>query len=132
MRMYQRWRPKTVSPDLETLVAKKRSVLSPAVDKKAVSLIFPAVEEYMANKIDEAELARRKAAARAKAEAEEPVLCELNTAFAKYTTAVAARVAAQESVAALMKAEDTAEAELRALLPNEKAGPSGLVKGEQS
>ena len=121
-------RPKTASAELQTRVATARSVCSAAVDKRLRELAQPAVDDYLSDKIDEAELARRKAAARAKAEAEDEPLCNLDAAFAKYTSAVASRVAGEEAVAPLLAAEDAAEAELRAILPSEEAGPSGAVK----
>ena len=80
-----------------------------------------------------AELGKRKAAARKTAESEHAPLGALDAAYVKYTTAVAARVAAEKSVDTAMAAEDAAEAEVqqavRALLPAE-AGPSGVVKSE--
>ena len=88
----------------------------------------------MADKIDEAELGRRKAAARKTAEAEHAPLSALDAAFGKYTAAVAARVAAEEGVDKAMAAEDAAEAEVqaavRALLPAEAGSSSGVVKSE--
>ena len=82
----------------------------------------PSFEEFVANKIDAAELDRRKTAARKAVEERDDLLGPLDAAHAKYTAAVAARAAAEE-------AEDAAEAELRKLLPAE-AGPSGVVKSE--
>ena len=92
---------------------------------------------------DAAELDRRKAAARAQAEAEHAPLSKLDKAFSSYTAAVAARVAAEDAaekaIAAATAAEDAAEAELqaamKALLPSSsassgEAGPSGVVKSE--
>ena len=113
-----------------------------AVHKRVEELIRPAVADFVVDKIDEVELGRRKAAARAKAEAEHAPLSALDAAYGKYTAAVAARVAtedeAEKAIAAAMGAEDAAEAELqaavKALLPSSssgQAGPSGVVKAEQ-
>ena len=115
-------------------MATARSVCSAAVYKRVIELIGPAVQEFVADKIDEAELGRRKAAARKTAEAEHAPLSALDAAFGKYTAAVAARVAAEEGVDKAMAAEDAAEAEVqaavRALLPAEAGSSSGVVKSE--
>ena len=127
--LFEPKRSKTPSVELETSVAKRRSVLTPAVDKKVMELMKPHFEMFVAKKIDAAELEARTAAARATAEAEDARLGALDAAHAKYTAAVAARVANEEAGEKLRAAEDEAEAELRKLLPAE-AGPSGVVKGE--
>ena len=57
-----------------------RSVRSPAVEARAKTLFQPAVDEYFADKIDEAELKRRKAAAVAKAESEHALLTKVTEA----------------------------------------------------
>ena len=104
-------------------------------------LIRPAVADYVVDKIDEAELGRRKAAARAKAESEHAPLSKLDAAFSAYTAAVpvAARVAAEDeaekAIAAATAAVDVAASELQAavktLLPSaSEAGPSGVVKAD--
>ena len=111
--------------------AKARSVCSAAVDKRAFELARPALEEYMASRIDEAELKRRKAVAREKAAAEHKPLATLDAAFAAYTKAVAAREKAYQAYTKAEEAEDAAEAKLTAALrEHEKgqAGPSGAVK----
>ena len=129
LELFEPKRARTPSVELETSVAKRRSTLTPDVDKKVVALVQPAIEEWVANKIDAAELERRKAEARKAAEAEDARLSALDAAHAKCTAAVAARVAHEEAGEKLRAAEDAAEAELRKLLPAE-AGPSGVVKGE--
>ena len=129
LELFEPKRARTPSLELETSVAKRRSTLTPDVDKKVLELVQPAIQEWVENKIDEAELKARKAAARTAAEAEDARLSALDAAHAKYTAAVAARVAAEESIEKLRPDEDAAEAELRKLLPAE-AGPSGVVKGE--
>jgi hypothetical protein len=112
-------------------------VCTSAVHKRVEVLIRPAVADFVVDKIDEAELGRRKAAARAKAESEHAPLSTLDAAYTKYTAAVAARVAAEDEAEKAMAAEDAAEAELqaavKALLPSSssgEAGPSGVVKAE--
>ena len=129
LELFEPKRAKTPSLALETMVAKRRSVLTPAVDKKVVRLTLPAFELFVANKIDAAELEARKAAARKAAEAEDKRLRALDAAHEKYTAAVEARAAAEDAAETLRADEDAAEAELRKLLPAE-AGPSGVVKGE--
>jgi hypothetical protein len=130
-------RPRTASTELQTQVATARSVCTSAVHKRVEVLIRPAVADFVVDKIDEAELGRRKAAARAKAESEHAPLSTLDAAYTKYTAAVAARVAAEDEAEKAMAAEDAAEAELqaavKALLPSSssgEAGPSGVVKAE--
>ena len=98
------------------------SVCSAAVDQRARELAKPAFEEYMDDKIDAAELDKRKAAARQKAAAEHKPLATLDAAFSAYTKAVAAREAADKAA----EAEDAADAELvAALRALEKAGWAG-------
>ena len=133
-------RPRTASTELQTQVAKARSVCTGEVQKRVEELIRPAVADYVVDKIDDAELDRRKAAARAQAESEHAPLSKLDAAFSAYTAAVAARVAAEDeaekAIAAATAAEDAAAAALQAavktLLPSaSEAGPSGVVKAEQ-
>ena len=63
-------RPRTASTELQTQVAKARSVCTGEVQKRVEELIRPAVADFVVDKIDEVELVRRKAVARAKAESE--------------------------------------------------------------
>lgn len=128
LELFEPKRARTPSVELETIVAKRRSLLTPDADQKVATLMQPNFEEFLANKISAAELEQRKAAARAKAEADDVRLRALDAAHAKYTAAVAARAAHEEAGEKLRAAEDAAEAELRKLLPAE-AGPSG-VKSE--
>ena len=114
-------------------MAKARSVCSAAVDKRVRELAQPALDAYMADKIDEAELKRRKAAAREKAAAEHKPLATLDAAFAAYTKAVAAREKAYQAYTKAEDAEDAAEAKLAVALrelEQGQAGPSGAVKAE--
>ena len=112
---------------LEERVVSARSVCTAAVDKRARELAQPALDEYMADQIDEATLKQRKAAAREKATAEHAQLTELERASAEYTEAVSARTKAEA-------AEDAAEAKLEAVLrelERGQPGPSGVkVKAE--
>ena len=126
--------------ELQTQVAKARSVCTAEVQKRVEELIRPAFADFVVDKIDAAELERRKAVARAQAESEHAPLSKLDAAFSAYAAAVAARVAAEDeaekAIAAATAAEDAAAAELQAavrtLLPSaSEAGPSGVVKAEQ-
>ena len=105
--------------DVETRVAKARSLCASEVDARAHELMEDAVREFIAKKIDGAELERRREAAREQAENEHQPLSALDKAFAAYTAAAAAEQAA----------EATLEAALRALEKKGEAGPSG-VKAE--
>ena len=129
-------RPRTASTELQTQVAKARSVCTGEVQKRVEELVRPAFADYIVNKIDAAELDRRKTAAVAKAESEHAPLSKLDAAFSAYTAAVAARVAAEDEAEKAMAAEDAAAAALQSavktLLPSaSEAGPSGVVKAEQ-
>ena len=100
---------------LETRVVKARSLCQAAVDARVQELLKPVFEEYTKDKIDEAELKRRKAAAREEAAAGHAPLTKLDQAFADYDAA--------------MKAGDAAEAKLEAALAElerGQAGPSGV------
>ena len=131
-------RPRTASTELQTKVAKARSVCTAEVHKRVEELMRPAVADYIVNKIDASELDRRKTAAVAKAESEHAPLSTLDAAYSKYTAAVAARVAAEDEAEKATAAEDAAMAQLqaavKALVPSSssgEAGPSGVVKVEQ-
>ena len=131
----ERKRAKTA---LETRVAKARSLCDTTIDERAGDLAHSAFKEYMANKIDEAELKRRKQAAREQASKEHEALAQLDKAFGAYTAATAARVAAEQALASAIKAEDDAadkvDEALRAIEESAEngggAGPSGVVKSE--
>ena len=129
LELFEPKRARTPSAELETSVAKRRSVLTPAVDKRAVEIVQPDFEAFVAKKIDAAELESRTASARKAAEAEDARLRALDAAHEKYRAAVEARAAAEDAAETLRADEDAAEAELRKLLPA-VAGPSGVVKGE--
>ena len=79
--------------------AKARSVCSAAVDKRVRELAQPALDDFMADRIDAAELVKRKAAAREKAASEHKPLATLDAAFAAYmyTKAVAVREKAYQA-----------------------------------
>ena len=107
-------------------MAKARSLCASEVDARAHELMEDAVREFIAKKIDGAELERRREAAREQAEKEHPPLSALDKAFAAYTAAAAAEQAAEAKREA---AEATLEAALHALEKKGEAGPSG-VKAE--
>jgi len=117
-----RKRGRGASGALEERIVSARSVCTAAIDKRVRKLAQPALDEYMADRIDAAELDRRKAAARDKATAEHAPLTELERASAEYTEAVSARTKAEA-------AEDAAEAKLEAVLrelERGQPGPSGV------
>ena len=127
-----RKRGRGASGALEERVVSARSVCTAAVDKRVRELAQPALDEYMADRIDAAGLDRRKAAAREKATAEHAQLTELEHASAEYTEAVSARTKAEAALATSEAAEDAAEAKLQAVLrglERSQPGPSG-VKAE--
>ena len=77
-------------------------------------LAQPALDEYVADQIDEATLKQRKAAAREKATAEHAPLTELERASAEYMQAVSARTKAEAALSTSEAAEDAAESKLAA------------------
>ena len=101
---------------LEERVVSARSVCTAAVDKRVRELIQPAVDQWVAEEIDAAELDRRKAEAREKATAEHAPLTELERACAEYTEAVCARTKGEAALATLEAVEDAAEARLEAVM----------------
>ena len=128
-----RKRGRAATSEMEERVAKARSVCSAAVDKRVRELAQPALDDFMADRIDAAELVKRKAAAREKAASEHKPLATLDAAFAAYTKAVAAREKAYQAYTKAEAAEDAAEAKLAVALrelEQGQAGPSGAVKAE--
>ena len=123
---------------LETCVVKARSLCDAAITAAYEKLIQPSLHEYVHDKIDSAELDRRKKAAWEKAASEHPPLRSLDAgvrcllllppatatltpqtrsalwrasaAYRAYTAKVAARVAAEKALAAAETAEEEAEA----------------------
>ena len=88
-------------------------------------LAQPALDEYMADRIDAAELDRRKTQARQKATAEHAPLTELDRASAGYMEAVSARTKAEAALSTSEAAEDAAEAKLEAVLHALEQGQPG-------
>jgi hypothetical protein len=127
-----RKRGRAAAGALEERVVGARSVCTAAVDKRARELAQPALDEYMADRIDEATLKQRKAEARAKATAEHAPLTELERASAAYTQAVCARTKAEAALSTSEAAEDAAEAKLEAVLRGLERGQAGSsgVKAE--
>ena len=120
-----RKRGRGASGALEERVVSARSVCTAVVDKRVRELIQPAIDQWVAEEIDEATLKQRRIEAREKATAEHAQLTELERASAEYTEAVSARTKAEA-------AEDAAEAKLEAVLRGLECGhpgPSG-VKAE--
>ena len=96
-----------------------------SVDAQYKQLIKPAVDEYLADKIDSAELDRRKAAARAKATGEHPPLKQLDTAFGAYKEKMAALAAAEAEAEEAAEAVDAAVRQIEGGQPV-GAGPSSV------
>ena len=111
-----RKRGRAAAGALEERVVGARSVCTAAVDKRVRELAQPALDDYMADRIDAAELDRRKAEARVKATAEHAPLTELERASAEYMEAVSARTKAEAALSTSEAAEDAAEAKLEAVL----------------
>ena len=113
--------------ELETRVAKARSLCQDAVDARVQEVLKPAFEEYAKDKLDGAELDKRKAAARQQAAAGHAPLTKLDREFADYIAAVEARAQAE-------MAEDAAGAKLEAALAEHERGQAGpsSVKAEPS
>ena len=122
-----RKRGRGASAALEERVVSARSVCTAAVDKRVRELIQPAVDQWVAEEIDAAELDRRKAEAREKATAEHAPLTELERASAEYTEAVSARTKAEADLATSEAVEDAAEARLEAVM---RGLEGGHVKAE--
>eukprot|EP00900_Chrysochromulina_parva_P005561 jgi/Chrpa1/15005/Chrysochromulina_OHIO_Genome00022289-RA len=93
---------------LEARVARARAVLDAAIETRAREHAQAAIEEYFANRIDEVELKRRKEAAYEQASAEQKGALTLETMYSTYAAAAAARVAAEQSLAMALTAEDEA------------------------
>ena len=129
-----RKRGRGASGALEERVVSARSVCTAAVDKRVRELIQPAIDQWVAEEIDEATLKQRRIEAREKATAEHAQLTELERASAEYTEAVSARTKAEAALATSEAAEDAAEAKLEAVLrglERGQPGPSGSgVKAE--
>ena len=127
-----RKRGRAAAGALEERVVGARSVCTAAIDKRVRELIQPAIEEWVAEEIDEATLKQRKAEAREKATAEHAPLTELERASAAYTQAVCARTKAEAALSTSEAAEDAAEAKLEAVLRGLERGQPGSsgVKAE--
>jgi len=93
---------------LEARVARARAVLGAAIETRAREHAQAAIEEYFANRIDEVELKRCKEAAYEQASAEQKGALTLETTYSTYAAAAAARVAAEQSLAMALTAEDEA------------------------
>ena len=132
--------PKT---ELQATVAKARKTIETAAEKRMDDTLS-AMKEFMADKIDEVELKRRKAEAREAAETEKEKLEELDELFGNYKGLVQDRVKVEEKFEKTLekaekeiakyheledKAEEMVQAAAAELLPGE-AGPSG-VKAEK-
>ena len=97
-----------------------------AVEARLRELVEPALQEYVADAIDTAELDRRKVAAREVAEEEHAPPSGLVSAYEAYEEAVEKRVAAEERMKQVLAEEDMAEAALMALLAAGEAHRASL------
>jgi len=102
-------RKRSRADDVETRVAKARSLCVSEVDARAHELMEEPFRDFLAKKIDGAEIERRREAAREQAAKEHPTLSALDKAFAAYTAAAAAEQAAAAK-------REAAEAKLEAAL----------------
>ena len=93
-------------------MAKARSTTDDAIAVRVKQILMPAIDEYARDKIDDAELGRRKAAARAQAAGEHQGLSALDAAFDAYQAAVRAREAARAAYGKAADDEEAAEAAL--------------------
>ena len=126
-----RKRSRTQSALLEERVAKARSSTNGAIKRRMKELAAADYDEFMEDKIDEAELKKRKEAARAQATADHQQRTALDKAYDEYTAAGEAREAACKAQATAADVEEAAEAALHKVLQLLEAGPSGAVKAEQ-
>ena len=104
---------------LQERVAEARFVGIVAVERRVRELAQPAIEQYMADKVNEATLKQRKCEARKKATAEVDVdwpLATLDLAFASFAETVGAREIARLLLTRAEEAELAAEARLVATL----------------
>ena len=98
------------------------------VEQRARVLAQSDFDQYMADLIDEETLRQRKAEARKKAmDKEGAPLATLDLAFAAFSEAVAARVAARIEYAKAELAEDAAEAKLAAALKQMEASDTPVA-----
>ena len=126
-----RKRSRTQASQLEERVAKARSSTNSAIKRRMKELAAADYDEFMEDKIDEAELKRRKEAARVQATADHQQRTALDKAYDEYTAAGEAREAACKAQATAADVEEAAEAALHKVLQLLEAGPSGAVKAEQ-
>ena len=130
------------STPYQVRVATARSQCDAAIDADFRALFQPALESYMANKLDAVELDRRKKAAREQAASDYAPLRYLNETFHKYAAKGAAHVAAVKQLAEATRVlAEVEEAEDAAMIAVEEAlhaietsrdgvGSSGIVKDE--
>ena len=113
---------------MEGRVSAARAMGTALVEQRARVLAQPDFDLYMADLIDEETLRQRKAEARKKAmDKEGAPLATLDLAFAAFSEAVAARVAARIEYAKAELAEDAAEAKLAAALKQMEASDTPAV-----
>jgi hypothetical protein len=101
---------------LEARVATARSVCESKANRRYHELIAPAFEDYALDRIDEAELKRRKTAAVEKVSSEQYGLAVLNSADGALEAALAAVAAAEEALEAALQTADGAAEKVEAAL----------------
>ena len=113
---------------MEGRVLAARAMGTALVEQRARVLAQSDFDLYMADLIDEETLRQRKAEARKKAmDKEGAPLATLDLAFAAFSEAVAARVAARIEYAKAELAEDAAEAKLAAALQQMEASDTPVA-----
>ena len=108
-----------------------RSTTDSAIEARVKVLMQPSYDEFSSDAIDEVELKRRKHAAREKARSEHAHRSKLDDAFAAYTAAAEARVAAFAAYTAAEAKEEAALAAVYEALAPLEPGASGAVKRER-
>lgn len=98
----------SVSAEMEARMVALRSAADPELEKVFHRLVEPATQAYLRDEIDETELKRRKAAARAEAAAAHACLGEAELAFNEYCGARSARAAARAKLSKALDAYNQA------------------------
>ena len=125
-----RKRSRNHQAQLEERVAKARSTTDSAIEKKAKEVAQPAFNDYMSDKIDEAELKCRKVEARVRATLEHKQRHTLDKAYDAFLSAGRSRERAWTMYKYHLDMEDKFEVAVNTVLATLEPGPSGAVKAE--
>tara|TARA_B110001452_G_scaffold91009_1_gene74950 strand:+ start:268 stop:1098 length:831 start_codon:yes stop_codon:yes gene_type:complete len=125
-----RKRSRNQEAQLEERVAKARSTTDIAIEKKAKEVAQPAFNDYMSDKIDEAELKHRKVEARLRATVEHKQRHALDKAYDAFLSAGRSRQRAWTTYKYHLDSEDKFEVAVNTVLATLEPGPSGAVKAE--